>query len=284
MNKKIGGLTLALAAIASMAASPARAERIEVTFTGTLTTATRDFYCGACTTGDTSVTPLGPLTLSSSWIFDIGEASGLGPTSVSSLESTDADGRPTHVDLAFQLIGNGSLPVSSTGGNVPASQLAWANVVAPAGPASELMDVARYRMLTTDLGGAGAPAGNEIWGLSRQQVWTSTEGLSIYTLAQVSQWAPFAVTAANLGESFTADQFIDRLRHDFWCQGCSNVLSYGVSAANSAGVTTYTYSGPVTSFSVRVLAASAVPEPATYALMLAGVAVIGLAARRRKTV
>ena len=35
MNKKIGGLTLALVAIASMAASPARAERFEVTYTGT---------------------------------------------------------------------------------------------------------------------------------------------------------------------------------------------------------------------------------------------------------
>lgn len=57
--------------------------------------------------------------------------------------------------------------------------------------------------------------------MSRHGAWNEADGSRISASVQLSNWAPFAVTSANVGESLTTSQFLDRMNQDFWCAGCT---------------------------------------------------------------
>ena len=284
MNKKIGGLTLALVAIASMAASPARAERFEVTFTGTLTTAYTSFFCLSCSESYRSTeSPIAPVSWSRTMVIDHGPRAGMDTTSVSAFQGSDVDGRVTWNDIGSQTIGvrheAGALPANLA----PASLLSWANVSAPVGPVTDDVNVRRDRMLTSYPDEPGRTIPRDMWSASRVQSWVLPDGWQAATTLEFFHWAPFPVTSDNIGDSLTSRQFTERMQGDFSCEGCQNSFALGVWKSNDTQSEAFYYWGSVSDFSMRELDASAVPEPSTYALMLAGVAAIGFAARRRKT-
>ncbi|MFX1680264.1 PEP-CTERM sorting domain-containing protein [Mitsuaria sp. CC2] len=283
MNKKIGGLTLALAAVTSMAAAPAHAERIEVTFTGTFTSSYTYEFCGTCSEGVLTVTPLAPLSFSQKWVVDIGKAAGMDDPMVFSYPATDADGRPVQAEFSSQTMGRQSLNASTEPLLLPSGLLAWANVAAPTDPVQGQKDALHYRESNSYAGMRPPEDKTDIWGMTRSGAWNQADGSPLWANVQLFNWAPFAVTSANVGESFTTSQFIDRMNQDFWCAGCRNSFSVDLMTHNRAdgGMTMFTYAGTVSGFSMRSLSA-VVPEPSTYALMLAGVAAVGFAARRRR--
>lgn len=86
------------------------------------------------------------------------------------------------------------------------------------------------------------------------------------------------VTGAPLNQDqpMSAQSFMGLLRDDFWCATCTNVVNLQWETTSGAISHSLQYSGVITQFS-----ASAVPEPASYAMMAAGLGLLGLCIRRR---
>ncbi|OWQ46459.1 hypothetical protein CDL60_13365 [Roseateles noduli] len=283
MSCRFNRSTFALAAVAGMAAAPVHAERIEVTFTGTFTSSSIYEFCATCSEGVLTVTPLAPLSFSQTWVVDIGRAAGMEDPLVFSYPATDADGRPVQAEFSSQTMGRQSLNASAEPLLLPSGLLTWANVAAPTDPVQGQKDALHYRESNVYAGMRPPADKTDIWSMSRSGAWNQADGSPLWANVQLANWAPFAVTSANVGESFTTGQFIDRMNQDFWCAGCRNSFSVDLMRNGAdGGITTFTYAGTVSGFNMRSLSA-VVPEPSTYALMLAGVAAIGFAARRRKS-
>lgn len=288
MNKKIGGLTLALAAVTSMAASPARAERFEATFTGTLTRMQSTVGCQdweriVCASRQ-DLSPVAPITFTRSFVFEVGGPGMSTAVGTGVFEpSVDWYGRPMRYELGDQAMGSltSSEPVS--GALIPAGVLAHAQLTAPAAIDGSYVSTFHIRDISTYLDAAGGESRADLWGANESVGWTTASGQNVSLMFQFMQAMPFAVTQQNLSEAMSVSDFIARMNQDFWCQGCTQTLIVSATVAGGGTISDYLFHGSIGAFSVRQLGASAVPEPATYALMLAGVAVIGFAARRRKS-
>ncbi|WP_377158609.1 PEPxxWA-CTERM sorting domain-containing protein [Roseateles sp. UC29_93] len=289
MNKKIGELTLALAAVTSMAASPARAERFEATFTGTLTRMQSTVGCQdweriVCASRQ-DLSPVAPITFTRSFVFEVGGPGMSTAVGTGVFEpSVDWYGRPMRYELGDQAMGSltSSKPVS--GALIPAGVLAHAQLTAPAAIDGSYVSTFHIRDISTYLDAAGGESRADLWGANESVGWTTASGQNVSLMFQFMQAMPFAVTQQNLSEAMSVSDFIARMNQDFWCQGCTQTLIVSATVAGGGTISDYLFHGSIGAFSVRQLGASAVPEPATYALMLAGVAVVGFAARRRKAV
>lgn len=287
MNKKIGGLTLALAAIASMAASPVRAERFEATFTGTLTrmqftVGCQDWEKIVCESRQ-DLSPVAPITFSRSFVFEVG-----GPGMSSAVGTGDFEpavdwyGRPMRYQLGDQAMGGlaSSEPVSAA--LIPAGILTPAQLTPPSSIDGSYVATFHGRDISTYRDAAGGEARADYWGANESIGWTAANGQSVGLMFQFLQAMPFAVTQENLAQPVSVSEFIARMNQDFWCQGCTRTLIVTASVSGNGTYSDYLYHGTINAFSFRQVDALAVPEPSTYALMLAGVAAIGIAARRRR--
>lgn len=277
MDKKMGGLA---AAAMIMAATPALAERFEVTFSGTLTTAAQsvDCFSAGCVPMDRTESAAS-LSFSQTLVFDIGAGAGLGAASSFSFLTEDRNGRPMWADVGSQTIGEQSLSNAPGASLVPNELRDLAGVPSPAGTVTDTVNVSHSRALYTYLDAADQSFGTDVWSAYRGQNWEQ-DGTTFSASVQLMQTAPFPATLGNIDASFTAAQFIARLRQDFLCPGCDNLAVFSVSAADSASTRYFEYYGQMTQISIREL--SVVPEPASVALMLAGLGLVGAAARRRR--
>ena len=110
-------------------------------------------------------------------------------------------------------------------------------------------------------------------GLTSQDITGSSGGITSGTLTFAAQSSPF-VLALKAGDAFSLDEFsaggvssidFDTLGVGFFSGPRNSQFGQGLSHATPCGST------------------PAVPEPQTYALMLAGLGAMGFIARRRKT-
>jgi hypothetical protein len=282
MNKKIGGLTLALAAIAAMAATSARAERIEVAFSGTLNRAYENCSADCAHPGEWTETTIAPLGFTRTMVFEIGKDAGMTSTWVMGYPSTDFNGRPIWTELGSQDMGLTSRQAAPAANLVPDAVYDWARFDRPAGSVASRQLASRNRMIDSYPGETGTERRQELWSLSQSQTWADATGTQFSENLGFFGWKPFNVTPENIGESFTTGQYMDLLRQSIGCAGCETSVYMGLYGSNSQDGRNVEYWGTISAISVRDLSAAAVPEPSTYALMLAGVAAIGFAARRRK--
>ena len=287
MHKKLNGRTLAAMAVAAMTAgisAPAMAERIELTFTGTLTGSWSTMSCWGCEIPAPVEQLITPLSFSQTLIIEIGGAANISGTSVYEYPGLDIDGRDTwNVDGA-QTMGQTNRSGIAPASIAPAELLSWAGASLPGGPAAEEIAARRTRMLTTYPDGAAPDQRRDVWDAYRSQTWLQADGSYVAQSVQLFHWMPYPVTVGNVGEALTTRQFVERLQSDFWCTGCLNSLIVNASTGNDSSSRNFYYFGELTAFNARVLSASAVPEPSTYALMLAGVAVVGVMVRRKRAI
>jgi hypothetical protein len=279
MNKKIGGLTLALAAIASVAATSAKAERMEVTFSGTLNRAYENCIADCAHPGEFTETAIAPLSFTRTIVFEIGKDAGMNAAWVIGYPSTDFYRRPIWTDIGSQDMGLTYRQTARPAALAPEALYDWARFDRPEGSVASLQVASRNRMIDSYPGETGTERRQELWSLTQTQTWADATGAQFSEHLGFFGWKPFNVTPDNIGESFTTGQYMDLLRRGIGCAGCENAVYMGLSGSNGRDVE---YWGTVTAMSVRDLSAAVVPEPSTYALMLAGVAAIGFAARRRK--
>ncbi|WP_431288139.1 PEP-CTERM sorting domain-containing protein [Roseateles chitinivorans] len=282
MNKKMVGLTLALATIAGVGATSARAERIEVTFSGTLNRSYENCTAGCAHPGEYTETAIAPLSFTRTMVFEIGKDAGMNNASVIGFDSTDVVGRPIWTDMASQTMGFTYRQTAPAAALAPEELYEWARFDRPAGSVTLVQEATRQRRIDSYPGETGTERRQQSWGLNQFQTWADATGAEFSEQLGFFGWQPFNVTPDNIGESFTTGQYMDLLRRSPGCVGCENAVYMGLGS-NTQGGRSVEYWGTVTAMSVRDLSAAVVPEPSTYALMLAGVAVLGFAARRRKS-
>ncbi|WP_416759585.1 PEP-CTERM sorting domain-containing protein [Roseateles sp. So40a] len=123
---------------------------------------------------------------------------------------------------------------------------------------------------------------NEIWTLQSTQRWQAADGSTFERLMTLSASASFAGTVANYDDAQSLDYFVSQLARST-CVMCVrfNLGDTYVASNGAVSSTRFTGFAHVTSVTQSV---AAVPEPSTYALMLAGVGVIGVMARRKRAI
>lgn len=283
MTKHFGGLALAwTAAVLAAVAMPARAERIEVTFSGTLDRAYETCTTGCAHPGEYTESAIAPLSFSRTMVFEIGKDAAMEAAWVIGYPSMDRDGRPIWTEMGSQRMGTIYRTVASPVALAPAALYDWARIDRPAGSVARLEEARRNRVIDSYPGETGTERRQELWSLSQSQTWADATGTGFGEHFGFFGWRPFDVTPENIGESFTTGQYMDLLRQGIGCAGCQNAVYMGLSRGDGLENRSVEYWGTVNAFSVRDLSAAVVPEPSSYALMLAGVAAIGVLARRRR--
>ena len=122
----------------------------------------------------------------------------------------------------------------------------------------------------------------DFWNLTSAELWLDPSGVGFQNLVSLTWNAPFAGgTVDNYDDREPLAYFLGMLQQGANCLQCVG-LQWRDSTASVDGLySSVNISGAGRLVSITEITA-AVPEPSTYALMLAGVAAIGVAARRRR--
>ena len=124
----------------------------------------------------------------------------------------------------------------------------------------------------------------ESWGLSSSDLWLdASSGKGYQRSVSFNARTSFSGgTVDNYDDFESVAYYVDMLMQGTTCLTCVQLQWRDTSYAGDGLYSGVLYSGAGRLVSITEITA-AVPEPSTYALMLAGVAAIGFAARRRKT-
>lgn len=291
MKKMMGGRPLAAAAaLTAMIASPAMAERFELTYTGTLTRMQSSLGCQDVGTlvcdSQQALSPVAPISFTRSVVFEIGGPA-FGQTFDYTLDpTTDWFGRPMRYEVFNQSMGDSTLGGPAHGADLPAAMLTQTGLATPGALPAPFVGSFFTREIATYLDATGGERRADMWGISEFLGWSTAEGRNVGVMFQLMQDRPAEVTQQNMSQPISVSEFIARMNQDFWCQGCTQTVLATVRNVDGlyGPYDDYLYHGTVGAFSLRQLDAAVVPEPSTYALMVAGVAAIGFVARRRRQV
>jgi hypothetical protein len=275
-----------MAALMGVMLSPVAMATVTVTFEGFYTSQSQAIDCApmdwSCV--GTTTTLGTPIAFSQSFSFEYGASPGRLPFVTGSSQYTDHNGRAYDLMTASQRYAN-FLTHDLADAQVPTLPIAKFDPVDRTSAQLDVFTLARRTRTVqawTDTGVAFQ--GIEAFSLSNSMIWRNADGSYSQDSVGIGPAIgnpSFAGTVANVYDVTSDAYFLALMDRLGGCAGCLRVsLSNSYARADGVtGSTSLTGFGRIVSISET---ASAVPEPSTYALMLAGVAAIGFAMRRRK--
>jgi len=122
---------------------------------------------------------------------------------------------------------------------------------------------------------------SEGWSLLSTEIWQDASGAGFQNFVALSGRSPFSAASADrYDDREPLAYFLDMLQQGTQCQQCVQLQWFDSTLSRNGLSSGVRVDGVGRLVSITEVAA-AVPEPSTYALMLAGVAAIGAVARRR---
>lgn len=291
MKKMMGARLLAATAVALGAGwcQSAMADTV-VTFEGTLISGTKTVNClgTADPCAETSL-PLEGTPFTWTFTFREGQSPGIPATAARVNTVTDPATGLSYDNLRFtqnhaywrtNSVSDSQVPTIPSGTTNPLAGAAGASI-------ETFTTATRNRTLTNwfNDGAAGHTVSTtsfDGWTLGSNVIWRGADGSAFQSRIVLNGSLPFATDRSNFDEVRSGGQFRDLLSGSIGCERCVRVtLSDLYLAADQQHFSDVRISAFGRLLSVTEVA-TAVPEPSTYALMLAGVAAIGFVARRRQ--
>ena len=278
---------MSIALCAGLGQTAAMATTYKVDFEGTLRSGNKMVDCPADSVdcaGFLQDLPLQGQSFSMSLTFEIGATPGRSTFSTTHQVSTDSNsGRSYDSRSAVERYANWATN-DATAAQIPSLPSASTNTLdGVAGVTHQVYTSAtRSRNVRSWTDTQQVLGASEGWGVVSTEIWQDASGAGFQNFVALSGRSAFSTASADsYDDREPLAYFLDMLQQSTQCQQCVQLQWFDSSLSQNGLYNGVRVDGVGRLVSITEVAA-AVPEPSSYALMLAGVAAIGVAARRRK--